>query len=171
MPGRYTPPSVTFRTVGPLPSGACQARFDSVSPNDISHANGRTVLVVDDEADVLRLLQSILTEEGYDVVAARSANAAIQAFEMGARHADLLLVDVVMPGMSGPMLVDRLRGIDPNLKVLFMSGYDDRDIVRHYVVEKGFHLISKPFTMFSLRQAMNALLDGSEPAPRKEPVA
>ena len=46
-----------------------------------------------------------------------------------------------MPGMSGPMLVDHLRGIDPELKVLFMSGYDDRHVVQHYVVEKGFHLI------------------------------
>ncbi len=117
----------------------------------------RTVLVVDDEADVLRLLQRILTEEGYEVTTAKSGDAAIKAFESMERHPDLLLTDVVMPGMSGPMLVDHLRTLDPDLKVLFMSGYDDRHVVRHYVVEKGYHLLAKPFTVKVLRQSIDAV--------------
>lgn len=131
------------------------------------------MLVVDDEADVLRLLQSILTEEGYAVIAVRTADAAIKAFESLKRRPDLLLTDVVMPGMSGPMLVDHLRGIDPELKVLFMSGYDDRQVVRHYVVEQGFHLIAKPFTVKNLRQAMEAVMKDSQPAAAHgtEPVS
>ena len=116
-----------------------------------SKAADRTVLVVDDEPDVLRLLQSILAEEGYEVIAAKSSDGAIKAFESLPRRPDLLLVDVVMPGMSGPMLVDHLRQIDPDLNVLFMSGYDDRHVVQRYVVDKGFHLISKPFTVKNLR--------------------
>jgi len=116
-----------------------------------------SVLVVDDEADVLRLMQRILSEEGYEVSTARSAEAAIQAFETMPRHPDLLLTDVVMPGMSGPMLVDRLRAIDPALKVLFMSGYDETHVVRHYVVEQGFRLIPKPFTAKALRQMIEGI--------------
>lgn len=123
--------------------------------------NAISVLVVDDEADVLRLMQRILTEEGYAVTIARSGEAAIKAFEAMPCHPDLLLADVVMPGMSGPMLVDRLRSIDPELKVLFMSGYDDRHVVRHYVVEQGFHLIPKPFTVRALRQAIESVLSDS----------
>lgn len=129
------------------------------------------MLVVDDEADVLRLLESILTEEGYEVIAARSSEAAIKAFERLSRRPDLLLVDVVMPGMSGPMLVDHLCRIDPDLKVLFMSGYDDRQVVQRYVVDKGFRLISKPFTVKNLRSAMEAIIKDSEPAGRQEPAS
>jgi CheY-like chemotaxis protein len=130
----------------------------------------KTVLVVDDEPDVLRLLQSILTAEGYEVVAARGADAAIKAFEGLGRCPDLLLTDVVMPGMSGPMLVDHLRQLAPDLKVLFMSGYDDRHVVRRYVVDKGFHLISKPFTVSNLRKVINEVVKNSEPGGQVEPA-
>lgn len=133
-----------------------------------SKTNSRTVLVVDDEPDILRLLQSILTEDGYEVIAAKSAELAIKAFERLAHHPDLLLTDVVMPGMSGPMLVDHLRKLAPDLKVLFMSGYDDRHVVRSYVLDKGFQLIPKPFTVKSLRLAIDEVIKEPEPARRRE---
>jgi len=145
-------------------------RLNNDSSKGESKATGRTLLVVDDEPNVLRLLQSILTEEGYEVIAARSSDGAIKAFESLARRPDLLLVDVVMPGMSGPMLVDHLRQIEPDLKVLFMSGYDDRHVVQRYVVDKGFHLISKPFTVKSLRLAIDEVMRDYEPARREEPA-
>lgn len=126
-------------------------------------------MVVDDEPDVLRLLQSVLTGEGYEVIAARGADAAIKAFEGLAHCPDLLLADVVMPGLSGPMLVDHLRQLAPDLKVLFMSGYDDRHVVQRYVVDKGFHLISKPFTVNNLRRAIDEVVKDSEPAGHREP--
>ena len=125
---------------------------------------------MDDEPDVLRLLQSILTEEGYEVIAAKSGDGAIKAFERLDRPPDLVLTDVVMPGMSGPMLVDHLRRLEPDLKVLFMSGYDDRQVVRHYVLEKGFHLIPKPFTVKSLRQAIDSIIKNPEAARLRGPA-
>lgn len=118
-----------------------------------------TILVVDDEPDVLRLIESILSEAGYNVVAAKSADGAIQAFEKMTECPSLVLTDVVMPGMSGPMLVDRLLEKQPELKVLFMSGYDDRQVVQRYVVERGFKLLAKPFTIKSLRSAIQAEID------------
>lgn len=127
-----------------------------------------TVLIVDDEPDVLRLLQLMLTEAGYEVIAAKSADLAIKAFERLPRQPDLLLTDVVMPGMSGPMLVDHLRQLAPDLKVLFMSGYDDRHVVRSYVVDKGFQLLPKPFTVKSLRQAIDEVIQEPEPARPRE---
>ena len=125
-----------------------------------------TVLIVDDDADVLRLLQSILSEGGYEVITAKNGDSAIKAFER--RKPDFLLTDVVMPGMSGPMLVDHLRGFAPDLKVLFMSGYDDRHVVQRYVLDKGFRLIAKPFTAKSLRLAVNEAFQEPQPAPRRE---
>jgi two-component system cell cycle sensor histidine kinase/response regulator CckA len=119
----------------------------------------RTILVVDDEPDVLRLVEAILTEQGYDVIVAKGSDNAIRTFERMARKPSLVLTDVVMPGMSGPMMVDHMLSIEPNLRVLFMSGYDDRQVVRRYVVEKGFALIAKPFTLQGLASSVREILD------------
>jgi len=135
---------------------------------ETARASLGTVLVVDDEPDVLRLIQSILTEDGYEVVAAKSADIAIQSFERMPRRPDLVLTDVVMPGMSGPMLVDHLLTLQPNLRVLFMSGYDERQVVQKYVIEKGFRLIPKPFTVKSLRSAVRAAINGARAAGPSE---
>jgi two-component system cell cycle sensor histidine kinase/response regulator CckA len=128
-----------------------------------SKHNLQTILVVDDEPNVLQLVESILEEAGYTVIGASSADNAIKAFDKMPRHPDLLLTDVVMPGMSGPMLVDQLLAKQPNLKVLFMSGYDDRQVVQRYVVEKGFRLLAKPFSLNALRSAVHAEIEASAP--------
>lgn len=121
---------------------------------------------------MLRLVQSILSEEGFEVIPAKSADAAIKAFERLDVPPDLILTDVVMPGMSGPMLIDHLLQKTPDLKVLFMSGYDERQVVQRYVVERGYKLISKPFTVKSLRSSVqSALRQKDEPgkgSPHKE---
>jgi DNA-binding NtrC family response regulator len=63
---------------------------------------------------------------------------------------DLLLTDVVAPGMSGPMIADQIALMRPDIKVVFMSGYDGTQVVQRYVVEKGYSLLIKPFTMEQL---------------------
>jgi len=131
----------------------------------------RSILVVDDEPDMLRLVEAILTEQGYKVTLAKGAENAIRAFERHHPHPDLILTDVVMPGMSGPMLIDHLLVSEPNLRVLFMSGYDDRQVVQHYVVEKGFALVAKPFTLQKLATAVKDVLDGKTHIESLEPPA
>jgi two-component system cell cycle sensor histidine kinase/response regulator CckA len=131
-----------------------------VSTTATPHPVAPTVLVVDDEPDVLRLVEAILSEHGYTVVLAKGADNAIRTFERMAKKPDLILTDVVMPGMSGPMMVDHLLQIDPQVRVLFMSGYDDRQVVQKYVVEKGFALIAKPFTLQRLGAMVKDVLDG-----------
>jgi len=121
---------------------------------------------------MLRLVEAILSEQGYQVLLARGADNAIRTFERMQRRPDLVLTDVVMPGMSGPMLVDQLLTIDPNVRVLFMSGYDDRQVVQRYVVEKGFALIAKPFTLQKLGAIVKDVLDGNQHIDdMTEPVA
>jgi two-component system cell cycle sensor histidine kinase/response regulator CckA len=112
------------------------------------------LLVVDDEKDLLRLVETILGDDDYEVVTASGAEEAINTVEQMAQPPDLILIDVVMPGMSGPMLVDRLRALVPNAKVLFMSGYDHSQVVQQYVVQQGFDLIPKPFTGRALLSAI-----------------
>ena len=121
----------------------------------------KVVLVVDDDADVLRLVESILADQGYEVVSASGAESAIQFIKSTPRRPDLVLADVVMPGMSGPMLVNQLLTSDPDLRVLFMSGYDERQVVQKYVVERGFRLIPKPFTVKALRTAIKEVLNSA----------
>ena len=127
----------------------------------------RTILVVDDDASVLKLVESILADAGYHIVGVNGADAAIKAFDKMPQCPDLLLTDVVMPGMSGPMLVDYLLARQPDLKVLCMSGYDDRQVVQRYVVEKGFRLLPKPFSVKGLRSTIEeefAAASNTEPS-------
>jgi CheY-like chemotaxis protein len=120
------------------------------------------ILVVDDELDVLRLAETVLRQAGHPVTAARSADAAIRAVETMAIKPAILVTDVVMPGMSGPLLADRLMAEIPGLRVLFMSGYDDRQIVQRYVVEKGFALLPKPFKPQALLAAVRDTLAAAQ---------
>jgi DNA-binding NtrC family response regulator len=121
-------------------------------------STSQTILVVDDEPDILRLVEAILTGQGYNVIPAKGSESAVRIFERMPKKPDLILTDVVMPGMSGPMLVEHLLQLDPDIRVLFMSGYDDRQVVQKYVVEKGFALISKPFTPQSLGASVASML-------------
>ena len=118
----------------------------------------KTVLVVDDEVDVLRVLERGLSQEGFEVKTARNAEAAIKAFPGMSPKPDILLTDVVMPGISGPALAERLLEMNPDMKVLFMSGYDSSQVVQRYVVDQGFSLIAKPFTAAALRAAIEDAL-------------
>ena len=118
----------------------------------------RTILVVDDEQDILNVVEAALTRDGFEVVQAHSGDMALELFQKLQKPIDLLLTDVVMPGMSGPMLVDRLLAMQPSLPVLFMSGYDDRQIVQRYVLKEGFALLPKPFSLETLCQKVNELV-------------
>lgn len=113
-----------------------------------------TILVVDDESDILRLTDNILTAQGYHVMLSRGAEHAMTSYTRMEMKPDLVLTDVVMPGISGPMLVDRLLALNSGQRVLFMSGYDERQIVQKYVVERGFDLLPKPFTPAQLGAAV-----------------
>ena len=115
----------------------------------MSDNKSRTILVVDDEPEIRRLVAAMLTRSGYRVLVADTGENAIRLFENNP-DTDLLLTDVVAPGMSGPMIADRIAALKPDIKVLFMSGYDGTQVVRRYVVEKGYSLLVKPFTMEQL---------------------
>ena len=101
-----------------------------------------TVMIVDDEHDMRSLVANVLTEYGYKTVTSSSAAKALALLDKMSSPPDLLLTDVVMPGMSGPMLADELLSRFGSARVLFMSGYVERQVVQRYVVEKGFPLIT-----------------------------
>ena len=111
----------------------------------------KTILVVDDEPEIRKLVSAMLTPGGYNIILADTGEQAVKAFRKQAKDIDLLLTDVVAPGMAGPTLADQLTELKPDLRVLFMSGYDNRQVVQKYVVEKGSLLLPKPFTREQLK--------------------
>jgi DNA-binding NtrC family response regulator len=117
----------------------------------------RTILVVDDEAEIRRLVSSMLTRIGYKVISADSGENAVRLFKAHP-ETELLLTDVIAPGLSGPMIADQIAAIKPDIRVLFMSGYDNTQVVQRYVVERGYSLLTKPFTMENLADKVRDVL-------------
>lgn len=125
---------------------------------------GETILLVEDEDAVRRLVRNMLVRHGYAVLDAAGGEQALELFE---RHADriaLLLTDVVMPGMSGRELAAQLRARRPGLKVVYMSGYTGDVLGDRGVPEPGITLIQKPFTPRTLLRRLREVL--STPARR-----
>ena len=107
---------------------------------------GETILLVEDEASILKLGKRILEELGYTVLAATSPNEAVSLAEEHSDEIDLLITDVVMPEMNGRELSEQLQRVYLNIKVLFMSGYTADVIAHRGVLEDGVCFISKPFS-------------------------
>ena len=111
----------------------------------------KTILVVDDEPEIRKLVSAMLSNN-YQIILADTGEQAIKLFRKQAKAIDLLLTDVVAPGMAGPTLADQLTELKPDLRVLFMSGYDSRQVVQKYVIERGHQLLAKPFTAQQLAE-------------------
>jgi DNA-binding NtrC family response regulator len=121
----------------------------------------KKILVVDDEPEVRKLVAAMLARSGYRIISADTGQNAIRLFKNN-MDTDLLLTDVVAPGMSGPMIADEIAALKPGIRVLFMSGYDGTQVVQRYVIEKGYSLLIKPFTMEQLERKVREVLGGGQ---------
>lgn len=111
----------------------------------IPRGQEQVILVVEDETAILKLTQAMLEQLGYQVLSAASPTAALALVEAHPQAIDLLLTDVVMPQMDGHQLAETLHKNDPQMKVLFMSGYPSDILAHHGVLHKGIHFLQKPF--------------------------
>jgi two-component system, cell cycle sensor histidine kinase and response regulator CckA len=117
-----------------------------------------TILAVDDDREVLRFLQEVLQSAGYRVLCAEGGWNAIQAYETASERIHLLLTDVIMPDLTGPVVAERLRARQSDLAVLFISGCHDAGMLQRFITRKGFSLLPKPFTMASLLRGVEEAL-------------
>ena len=117
------------------------------------------MLVVEDDPGVLELITLLLETAGYTILAAGTGEAALRLLEGRAEPVDILLSDVVMPGMGGRALAERLAQTHPSMKVIYMSGYTSDTIVRHGVLEAEVTFISKPFNISTLLRTVREVLD------------
>jgi DNA-binding NtrC family response regulator len=127
----------------------------------LDQSASKTILIVDDEPEIRKLVAAIIGGIGYTVLTADSGEHALALYEKLGSRIDLLVADVVATGMSGPVLADRLCALQPDLKVLFMSGYDRSHVVQKYVIDRGCTLLCKPFTAQQMANTVRSLLRGT----------
>lgn len=121
-----------------------------------------TVLLVEDEDSLRNLTRLFLESKGYKVLAASNGLEAIEIAKANVHLFDLLLTDSVMPGMSGRELAKHLQQTEPDLKVLFTSGYTDTAMIHNGTLDQGVRLVQKPFTLDELARAVRDCLDSAE---------
>ena len=147
----------TFKVYFPRAEGdICKTAADRKLESRSSGAE--TVLVAEDEASVRALTCRILRERGYIVLEASNGKEALYAAEAYAGDIHLVLTDVVMPEMSGRILVSRLEAARPGIKALYTSGYTDDAIVHHGILDSNVAFIQKPFTMESLARKVREVI-------------
>jgi PAS domain S-box-containing protein len=156
----------------PWPDGTpryCLAQIHDMSPrvapaveraNDGLPGGNETILVVEDEALVRSSLRRILSRQGYTVLEARHGADALQILDRTPRPVDLVMTDLMMPEMTGRELIPELRARLKNLKIIVMSGYDEKAAMGGESLPAGTGFIEKPFTVKGMLQAVRRALDG-----------
>jgi PAS domain S-box-containing protein len=155
-PGRGT----TFKVYLPRVEYETNVLVPAAVPSDRA-AGTETILLVEDDEPLCILARRILEARGYTVLEARNAEEALVLCERHEGRIDLVATDVVMPGMNGHMLVEHLVAQRPAVRVLFMSGYTDADILRRGIVDPRMAFMQKPFTPEAFSNKVRETLDAS----------
>jgi len=122
--------------------------------------NGEVVLVIDDEPTIRMLVSEVLAEAGYAVMEAQDGPGGLRVLQSNVRI-DLLITDVGLPGgINGRQVADAARVSRPDLKVLFITGYAENAVVGNGRLEKGMHVLSKPFQMDTLARRIREIVEG-----------
>lgn len=119
-----------------------------------------TVLLVEDESSVRELVRETLTSRGYKVIEAEDGLAGMKLTETFVGNIDILITDLVMPGMSGRELAQRVAAARPSIKVLYLSGYTEDAIIHEGVLDPGRAFLQKPFTLHGLARKVREVLHG-----------
>ncbi|HTS29151.1 MAG TPA: response regulator [Bryobacteraceae bacterium] len=140
----------------------CVGTFQGTGAADISgdsrNDSGPTVLLVEDEDSIRRLMHKFLEREGYQLLEARNGQEAKDLAEVYRRPIDVLVTDMVMPGMSGTELAEKLAPLRPDMKVLFVSGYRHDTLEHQGLLKRDLNLLPKPFPAIELVRRVQMLL-------------
>ncbi len=148
----------TFKIYLPRVDEVVSGELDRDFPNELPQGR-ETILLAEDEDQVRRMTRKILEMNGYRVIEAGNGEEALLVYEEHKGRFDLVLTDAVMPLMSGRELAESLKFLDPNVKLLFMSGYTDDAIVRHGLLDDELAFLQKPFTPDALMRKVREVLD------------
>ena len=143
--------SLYFPSVQALELPVNSQETDSSEKMQSADLTGRgTVLLVEDETPVRIFAARALRNKGYTVLEADCAETAIDLMRQHGRDVQVIVTDVIMPGMNGPTMIDQLTPIYPHVKVIFISGYAEDVFVNNYGSERSFNFLAKPFTLKQL---------------------
>ena len=131
---------------------------DGKSEMQIPQRGSETILLVEDEKGVRELAREYLASSGYTVIEAEDGHTALELAAMHVGQIHLLLTDVVMPGISGRELAERVSQIRPGIKIIYMSGYTDQAVVHHGILQNDAVLLQKPFTLMTLAGKLREML-------------
>jgi two-component system cell cycle sensor histidine kinase/response regulator CckA len=149
----------TFRIHLPAAEGVGHKRQEPMADEEVAGGT-ETILLAEDEPDLRDLARIFLESYGYKVLEAPTAEQAIRTANLFAGPIDLLLTDVIMPGMSGAQLAENILSTRPRTRIVYMTGYTDDMVVQHKVLEPGVKLLQKPFGRTELALKVRSTLDG-----------
>jgi PAS domain S-box-containing protein len=129
-----------------------------VKTDEVPQGN-ETILIIEDDESVRRLSSRVLNKQGYTVLEAHQEHEALSLCKERKEPIHLILADVIMPEINGRKLIDHLKEVRQDFKVLFMSGYAEDAIAHHGVLDRGVELIQKPFTFERLARKVREVLD------------
>jgi signal transduction histidine kinase/CheY-like chemotaxis protein len=162
-PGSGTTFNIYLPAVRGPAEGQITSKCQAVSaPGRLVTGRGETVLLAEDEDPVRAVTAQLLKALGYRVLEASSGTEALRLAETSREKIDLLMADVVMPGLSGRQLAETLQSRNPGLKVLFQSGYTDDTIVRCGIIQAEVAFLQKPFTVDALAKKLREVLERDE---------
>ncbi|MFH1758550.1 MAG: ATP-binding protein [Pseudomonadota bacterium] len=153
----------TFKIYLPMVIQAVKEKYEPAERRRISTRGTETILVVEDEKAVRKMIRKTLQNKGYTVLEAQHGQDALDICEHYSGPIHLMVTDVVMPQMSGKELAEQLAPSRREMQVLYMSGYPDNSIVQHGVLEPGTEFLQKPFTLNTLEAKVRKLLDARLP--------
>jgi PAS domain S-box-containing protein len=152
----------TFKILLPLLETAAAATAAQAEVESAPSTAGGTILLVEDGDAMRAMMRELLETSGYTVLDAATPSSAETVLAAHQGPLDLLLTDVVLPGMRGPALADRIRNQRPEVKVLFMSGYTDETIAAQGLVDKDALFVQKPFNAVTLLRRVRAAIEARQ---------
>jgi PAS domain S-box-containing protein len=149
----------TFKIYLPAVEDSPERKQENIPVKKRPQGVPETILIAEDQDEVLTLVGMILNDAGYKILEANHCDVASQICAAYPERIHLLLVDMVMPKMSGPELADRLMALHPEMKIIYMSGYTDDTINQYGVIKQGKAFLQKPFTPTDLLNKVREVLD------------
>ncbi len=146
-----------FKVYFPIVSESLKTEEPANTSANSDHGT-ETILLVEDEEGVRSLVRTALSAAGYQVLETTDTEAALTTCASHEGPIDLLLTDVVMPHMSGPVVAEKVTALRPGIKVLYMSGYTDDGIIHHGVLSQEMPFIQKPFSPVAIRKKVREVL-------------
>ncbi len=123
------------------------------------HHGGGTIMIVEDEKDLVEIIELMLTELGYDIITASNGAKALRLYKAAGNQIDLVISDIIMPQMGGKELYNELVKINPDVRFVFTSGYADKGFYKMYDIDHSMKIINKPFRLKDVSEMVNEVLN------------